>query len=98
MYGYYGLTALKVKISRSIAKLITYGQIAQMIAGFYINAHILLMKLTSGLGEQCQTSLEASVLGVLLYGLFLYYFVCFFIDTYVKGGRKEKNKTLRQKN
>lgn len=81
-------------IPRSIAKVITYGQIVQMIFGFYINIHTLLYALSSAPGK-CQCSLRASVSGFLLYGLFFYYFVRFFVDAYVnKSSRTKKGAAV----
>lgn len=82
-----------MRIARSIAKLITYGQIVQMIFGFYINIHTLLFALSSMPGK-CQCSLRASVSGFLLYALFFYYFVRFFVDAYIGKSSTKKGAAV----
>ncbi len=83
------MKALRFSIPRPIALLITTGQIVQMIFGFYINIHTLIFALTASPNE-CQCSLRASISGFLLYGLFFYYFVKFFVDSYLV--RKPRTK------
>ena len=92
MYGYYTLKALRVNIPRPIAFVITTSQILQMIFGFFINTHTLLLALFTP--NTCQCSLRASVSGFLLYALFFYYFVRFFVDAYLYKQKGKLNSKL----
>lgn len=90
MYTYYALKALQVRISRSIAMMITIFQITQMIFGLYINYKAYVIKLS---GNSCDTSLSASLCGLFIYFLFFLLFIKFFVFAYcskftLKGVRR----------
>lgn len=79
MYTYYALKALQFRISRSIAMTITISQIMQMIFGLYININAFYIL---WIGEKCDTSLSASMSGILIYSLFFFLFIQFFRKSY----------------
>ncbi|KAH9404818.1 hypothetical protein TYRP_000649 [Tyrophagus putrescentiae] len=90
MYLYYAFKALQVRIPRSIAMAITVAQIVQMIFGLYVNYQAYAIRRS---GQQCDTSLSASLCGLFIYFLFFLLFIKFFVLAYcskftLKGLRK----------
>jgi len=94
MYGYYSLKALRINIPRLISVLITSGQIAQMILGFYINSHIMVAGLAGT--AACHCSKRASVAGFALYAIFFYFFVRLFVDNYLRAPTSTKTISERK--
>lgn len=90
MYFYYALKSLQVRISRSIAMVITIAQIVQMIFGLYVNYKAYEIRRS---GQPCDTSISASLCGLFIYFLFFLLFIKFFVFAYcskltLKGLRK----------
>lgn len=88
MYGYYCLTAMRIRIPRIISIMITGGQIAQMIMGLYIHSYVL-MSIIFGF-DSCDCSTRHCIAGFLVYALYFYYFVSFFVEKYVTGSGRHK--------
>lgn len=97
MYTYYACKALQVRISRPIAMVITIAQIVQMVFGLYINYKAYVIRLS---GQSCDTSLSASLCGLLIYFLFFLLFIKFFVFAYcskltLKGVRRVLKVTAK---
>lgn len=80
MYGYFCLKALRFTIPRFVSVSITTMQIIQMIFGLIINTHMLIDLVTT---KTCDATHHVIIPGVLMYGLYFYFFVSFFYKAYV---------------
>jgi elongation of very long chain fatty acids protein 6 len=94
MYGYYYLTAAKLKPKWFNAVYITYAQIAQMMAGVAITLasfYYYMTEKTSEDGSKCFIGKDNTVAAILMYGSYLLLFVQFFYRRY-RSNRAEKKQ------
>ena len=88
MYTYYALQTLGVRIPKKISITITCMQISQMIFGIAILVTALLISYR----RQCHNHPVIMVTGAIIYGSYLFLFIQFFIDAYMKGAKQNKKK------
>jgi len=97
MYSYYGLKALRYRIPKPIAVVITSLQLVQMLVGVVVNVHAYQAK-TSGI--ECDVSEQNINFCLIMYTSYFLLFARFFYKTYLTkpGGvgrgtiAKEKGK------
>jgi len=80
MYSYYACKALRWRVPRSIAMVITFMQISQMIVGLLVNAWTMQSKQN---GLPCHVSDENIKASLLMYASYFVLFCKFFYDTYM---------------
>lgn len=96
MYSYYALRAMRFKIPRFAAQLITTGQILQMIAGCFVNYIAHKTKVSN---EYCGISDENIKYSSLMYFSYFVLFFNFFINAYIcKKSKVEQMKTQEKIN
>jgi elongation of very long chain fatty acids protein 6 len=91
MYSYYALRAMRFKIPRFAAQLITTGQILQMIAGCFVNYIAYKTKVSN---EYCGISDENVKYSSLMYFSYFVLFFDFFIKAYIYNKNKSAAKKL----
>jgi elongation of very long chain fatty acids protein 6 len=82
MYGYYCLTSLKMCPKNFPTFLITFSQIAQMFVGTGVCISSWYYTLSEG--TECFNSRNNLIAGGLMYGSYLYLFVDFAIDKFIR--------------
>jgi len=82
MYGYYALSAARVRMPRVLAQTITSLQILQMIVAVVISVSVLYFK-TSGI--DCAVTVPGMWAGFALYGTYMVLFTHFFIKSYLSS-------------
>lgn len=94
MYSYYALKAMRIRVPQFVSKLITTGQILQMIAGCYVNYVAYSTKVS---GEACGTSDENIKYSSLMYFSYFVLFFDFFVKAYISGKKRvNKNESKGQ--
>ena len=92
MYAYYGLAAARVLPKWFPAHLITIAQISQMFVGVAINvASFYYSKYTD---VSCSVKDENLIAGGIMYGTYLYLFVAFAANRFLKPKKKAAAKKL----
>jgi len=86
MYYYYYLTAVGHR--PSWAKLLTIGQIAQMILGSFLNFYWIYLYYT-GTTCSCEKPGYLVIFCAIIYGSYLYLFLDFFVRKYISGTLKK---------
>jgi len=86
MYGYYFLTAMKLKPKWLHPIIITIAQIAQMVGGVFVTAmscyyHVM----DSNESSPCHLKGENNIAALFMYGSYLFLFVEFFVKRYSQG-------------
>ena len=84
------MKALKFKVPRQVAMIITAAQLMQMVVGCHVNvfAYNALER-----GEQCQVTVENIKISLLMYASYFVLFSRFFYKAYLHRGREMvKNK------
>lgn len=90
MYAYYALSALRIRLPRGVAIIITTLQIAQMVWGLAINVFNLRIKL---LGQECFQSYNNIILCTFMYLSYFVLFAQFFAQAYLGSGKKSTKTT-----
>ncbi|KHJ97829.1 GNS1/SUR4 family protein [Oesophagostomum dentatum] len=85
MYTYYALRALRIRLPKQIAMVVTVLQISQMVMGIYIGFTVYKMKSS---GEQCQQTWENLGLCFLIYFTYFLLFCNFFYHAYLKKNNR----------
>uniref|UniRef100_T1IU16 Elongation of very long chain fatty acids protein n=1 Tax=Strigamia maritima TaxID=126957 RepID=T1IU16_STRMM len=88
MYSYYAFKAMKFKIPRSVAMMITTAQLLQMVGGLYVNwwAHNALTS-----GRVCGTGVWNIRLSISMYASYWLLFAHLFYNSYLKKAVREKS-------
>ncbi|CAL8097229.1 unnamed protein product [Orchesella dallaii] len=81
MYTYYALKAMKIRVSRNWAMLVTVLQLSQMVVGVYINVYSLWIKRN---GMDCVRRNEVIQLALTMYASYFVLFANFFYNSYLK--------------
>ncbi|KAL3108434.1 hypothetical protein niasHT_015356 [Heterodera trifolii] len=90
MYSYYALRAMKLRLPKWFAMMITVMQIAQMVVGVSLAFITLYLKL--GGMESCQCTWTNLYASFILYGSYFLLFCNFFYQTYLRRGNRYANK------
>jgi len=97
MYSYYAFRAMKFRIPRGVAMLITILQLTQMIVGCYINLQAWQYKKN---GEVCHVSEENLKYSLIMYATYFLLFAHFFLGAYVLKsslkGKKQRQPEQQQ--
>lgn len=87
MYTYYAFRALRFRIPRCVAMVITSLQLVQMVVGCVVNYTAYTLKRR---GVQCGVSNTNLQMSLLMYTSYFVLFARFFYNTYFKKSEKEK--------
>uniref|UniRef100_A0A0K0DHW1 Elongation of very long chain fatty acids protein n=1 Tax=Angiostrongylus cantonensis TaxID=6313 RepID=A0A0K0DHW1_ANGCA len=85
MYAYYALRALRLRLPKAIAMMVTVLQISQMIMGIAIGVTVYRVKKS---GEHCQQTWENLGLCFLIYFTYFLLFCNFFYHAYLKRNNR----------
>ncbi|VDM69667.1 unnamed protein product [Strongylus vulgaris] len=85
MYTYYALRALRLRLPKQIAMVVTVLQISQMIMGIYIGFTVYKVK---SAGDQCQQTWENLGLCFAIYFTYFLLFCNFFYHAYLKKNNR----------
>ncbi|MGH0133513.1 UNVERIFIED_CONTAM: hypothetical protein FKN15_054343 [Acipenser sinensis] len=88
MYSYYAARAAGVRVPRPLAMLITTTQIAQMVMGLVVSG-LVFFWMQDG---RCFSYLDNILWASLMYLSYLFLFLSFFYQTYIKGGSSSCSK------
>ncbi|RXM29778.1 Elongation of very long chain fatty acids protein 6 [Acipenser ruthenus] len=91
MYSYYAARAAGVRVPRPLAMLITTTQIAQMVMGLVVSG-LVFFWMQDG---RCFSYLDNILWASLMYLSYLFLFLSFFYQTYIKGGSRSSKKTIK---
>ncbi|KFM74513.1 Elongation of very long chain fatty acids protein 6, partial [Stegodyphus mimosarum] len=80
MYTYYAMRAMRIKMPRFVAIIITTSQILQMVAGCFVS---YFGYLTRRNGEFCQLPDNIANYALLMYFSYFVLFARFFYNTYI---------------
>ncbi|MBN3276032.1 ELOV6 protein, partial [Polyodon spathula] len=86
MYSYYAARAAGVRVPRPLAMLITTMQIAQMVMGLVVSG-LVFFWMQDG---RCFSYLDNILWASLMYLSYLFLFLSFFYQTYIKGGSSSR--------
>ena len=86
MYTYFALAAMGFRLPKALAMTITSVQIVQMFLGFFVSIAAFHYN------SLCETTLDNSIVGILLYGSFVISFGNFFIHSYIVKNNKSTKK------
>ena len=89
MYSYYAFRALDFRVPKIVPMLITFSQILQMMAGFYVTYHAS-KKVAEGL--PCTLPNDVAKLALIMYGSYFVLFAQFFLNAY--GPKTNKNASF----
>lgn len=89
MYLYYAGKAMKIRIPRGIAIVITCSQTGQMIVGNYVNYKMYTYLANN---RPCGTSTTSLAVASFMYLSYLLLFIRFFYFAYIKNKKKDKKK------
>lgn len=94
MYSYYAFRALRYRVPRWVAMLITSLQLAQMVVGCYVNYMAYTFKQN---GMECGVSDTNLKLSLIMYTSYFVLFARFFYHTYVhkKGKKLERQNNVK---
>ena len=101
MYTYYTLRALRYRVPKQIAMVITASQIVQMILGCFVTYYGYSLNM---MGTRCQISEGTAKLALTMYGSYFLLFARFFVNSYFAAGktsrivRSESNCHLKTSN
>jgi len=95
MYTYYAFRALRFRVPRCIAMVITSLQLVQMVVGCLVNTTAYMLKRR---GVQCGVSDTNLQLSLLMYTSYFVLFARFFYNTYFKKRDFEKKVLLNASN
>ncbi|PIO70161.1 GNS1/SUR4 family protein [Teladorsagia circumcincta] len=85
MYTYYALRALRVRVPKQIAMVVTVLQISQMVMGIFIGIVVYRRKSS---GESCQQTWENLGLCFTIYFTYFLLFCNFFYHAYLKKNNR----------
>ncbi|VDM95336.1 unnamed protein product [Thelazia callipaeda] len=85
MYTYYALKAMRLRLPKVAAMMVTVLQILQMIGGVFIGINILQIKLS---GRSCQQTWSNLYFSFTIYFSYFLLFCNFFYYTYLKKGNR----------
>ncbi|TMS38109.1 hypothetical protein L596_004905 [Steinernema carpocapsae] len=85
MYSYYSLRALRFRLPKPVAMLVTVLQILQMVVGIVIAVSVVNIKLG---GEQCQQTWDNLYYSFAIYFSYFLLFCNFFYHTYLKKNNR----------
>ncbi|KAK6482174.1 elongation of very long chain fatty acids protein 6-like [Huso huso] len=91
MYSYYAARAAGVRVPRSLAMLITTTQIAQMVMGLVVSG-LVFFWMQDG---RCFSYLDNILWASLMYLSYLFLFLSFFYQTYIKGGSSSSSSSKK---
>ncbi|XP_023222629.1 elongation of very long chain fatty acids protein 3-like [Centruroides sculpturatus] len=91
MYLYFAAKAIKVKVPRSIAIIITISQILQMIIACFVTIWAANQYFT---GKYCEQNYQLIIFSMLVYTTHAVLFLCLFTNTYFN---KRHKSTLQQR-
>jgi elongation of very long chain fatty acids protein 6 len=103
MYGYYFLTAMRLKPKWFNPMIITAFQISQMVVGVAVTCVAFYFyqtekHITNSIGEPgCQLKAENNTAAFVMYGSYLFLFLQFFIGRYGVQPKKVATFTTKQK-
>lgn len=87
MYSYYALKALRVRVPKQIAMIITTAQISQMAMAGYVILHAYYFR---NKVKSCRISNSAVTGGLYLFGSYFILFAHFFYKSYLHSSSSEK--------
>ncbi|GFY38401.1 elongation of very long chain fatty acids protein 6 [Trichonephila inaurata madagascariensis] len=87
MYTYYAMRAMRIKMPRFVAIIITTSQILQMVAGCFVS---YFGYITRRKGEFCQLPDDVASYALLMYASYFVLFARFFYNTYISPPGKSK--------
>lgn len=94
MYSYYACKAMRLRVPVFVSQLITISQIAQMVAGVYVN-WVAYMTKTRSPQTPCAITFENIKWSSIMYLSYFVLFGHFFVQSYVYSNRMHvKNKQL----
>lgn len=86
MYAYYAIKTTKIKVPKYVSMFITTLQILQMILGTFVTiCSLIYLKL-----YKCEVEENRVYVSLSVYSLYLYLFIKFFYETYLKSSISEK--------
>ncbi|MCP9265435.1 Elongation of very long chain fatty acids protein [Dirofilaria immitis] len=85
MYTYYALRAMRKRLPKMAAMMVTILQILQMVGGVFIGINILRIKLS---GRDCQQTWSNLYFSFTIYFSYFLLFCNFFYNTYLKKGNR----------
>lgn len=85
MYTYYALRAMRVRLPKMAAMMVTILQIMQMVGGVFIGLNISRIKLA---GRECQQTWTNLYFSFTIYFSYFLLFCNFFYTTYLKKGNR----------
>ncbi len=92
MYSYYAFKALKFRVPKQIAMVITTLQLVQMVVGCMVNVWVIQMK---SLGRVCHVSDTNIKLSLLMYASYAVLFGQFFYNAYMVKKSDKASPTTR---
>jgi len=95
MYSYYALKALRVKVPKFIAMIITSLQLAQMVMGTAVNIWAYQVKQD---GNECHVSVENIKISLAMYSSYFILFAQFFYRVYFQKPREDKRAKVEREN
>lgn len=87
MYTYYALRAMRARLPRAAAMMVTVLQILQMVGGVFIGASVFRIKL---MGRECQQTWNNLYFSFMIYFSYFLLFCNFFYCAYLKKGNRYK--------
>lgn len=90
MYSYYTLRALRIRVPKQIAMLITSSQIVQMVLGCCVTYYGYALNMQ---GSKCQISEKTAKLALTMYGSYFLLFAHFFVNSYFGTGKSRFQAT-----
>merc|ERR1711971_1495459 len=93
MYSYYALKAMRIRVSRSVAMVITSLQLLQMVVGCFVNFLAYRYKTE---GRECRVSDTNLKLSLLMYISYFVLFARFFYNAYFQNKKVDRNGSSKQ--
>uniref|UniRef100_T1IN62 Elongation of very long chain fatty acids protein n=1 Tax=Strigamia maritima TaxID=126957 RepID=T1IN62_STRMM len=88
MYSYFALMAMKFKIPRFVAMMITTAQLLQMVGGLYVNWRTYSAIISS---RHCDTVLWNIQISMMMYASYWLLFAVLFYDRYLRTQKRPKS-------
>jgi len=89
MYTYYALRAAHIRLPRQLSMSVTVMQILQMIVGSFVCMSVFYRVVYLNVpSSACEMPVKVSIFQTLLYVVYLYLFLEFFYNAYLKKGGK----------
>jgi len=95
MYSYYALKALRFRVPKGIAMVITSMQLLQMFVGCIVTYTAFQIKNS---GKECNVSDTTLQMSLIMYLSYAVLFARFFLNAYCSPNEKFTDEVLRQKN